>query len=295
MVASMTALAATSGGADRIGWTIELRSVNAKGLDVRMRLPDRLAASEPKFRNQIQSKISRGAVSLSVRLEQAEDLSDFVLDETALSQAIAAAIAAQSLCKNQGLAVRDSNVAELLALPGVLKRADPSEAELSYTALEQDFLDALDQFLAMRAKEGTALAEILRRQLKEIETLIENADAAAVARKPKAEKQFRIALEKVVNSTDSIDEGRIAQELAVLATKADVTEEIDRLRAHVSAAQALLAEEQPIGRRLDFLMQEFNREANTLCSKSGDSALTAVGLDLKATIEQMREQVQNVE
>ncbi len=297
MVASMTALAAQTGGSEVGGarWIIEMRSVNAKGLDIRMRLPDHISQLEPKLRKAVQNGLARGSVNISVRVDQADDSGGMFVDERALQSALAAAMQAKQAAEMVGLETTLPSPAELLSMPGVMKRTDANEAEFPQEAFEADFDLVLKQLVQMRAAEGSALSDILQRQLAEIEGLAKEAALAAEARRPKAEQAFRDAIARIEQATDSVDEGRMVQEMAVLATKADVTEELDRLQAHVAAARALLDEDAPIGRRLDFLMQEFNREANTLCSKSGDSALTSVGLDLKAAIEQMREQVQNVE
>ncbi|CAG0912038.1 unnamed protein product, partial [Cyprideis torosa] len=162
-------------------------------------------------------------------------------------------------------------------------------------ALLGAFDTTLAAFVTMRQEEGAQLQEILTRHLTEIETAIAQAEDAIAARSDAQNTRLRAQLARILENADGVDEGRIAQELALIAVKADVTEEIDRLRAHVAAARALLEDDGPIGRKLDFLMQEFNREANTLCSKSADAALTQIGLTLKTVIDQMREQVQNVE
>jgi uncharacterized protein (TIGR00255 family) len=183
-----------------------------------------------------------------------------------------------------------------VAMRGVL---DTASADHDTTALRDailaDFEAPLADFLAMRAAEGAALATILCDQLDQIAALTEQAARAAEARRADMAGVLRAQLARVMDNADGADPSRIAQELALIAVKSDVTEEIDRLRAHVAAARALLAETAPIGRKLDFLSQEFNREANTLCSKAQNTALTAIGLDLKSVIDQMREQVQNVE
>ena len=147
----------------------------------------------------------------------------------------------------------------------------------------------------MRQSEGAALCAVLAAQLDEVSALTQEAAALAEARKEDVAAMLKENLARVLDNTDGADPDRVAQELALLAVKADVTEEIDRLITHVAAARSLVRDGGAVGRKLDFLMQEFNREANTLCSKSGDAALTAIGLDLKLTIDQMREQVQNVE
>ena len=160
---------------------------------------------------------------------------------------------------------------------------------------KMDFDRVLTQFLQMRATEGQALNGILAGQIVQIADLVAQATTAVTARKTDMERALRTALEKVTHSVAEVDETRVAQELALIAVKSDVTEELDRLTAHIEAARALLAQKGPVGRKFDFLMQEFNREANTLCSKSQNVDLTRIGLELKTVIDQMREQVQNVE
>jgi len=195
-----------------------------------------------------------------------------------------------------GLSLAPATAADLLALRGVFDTASTQDDTAALgKALLADFEPVLNSFLAMRKTEGAALAKLLTQQLDQIADLTAQAATAAEARRPEINAQFRANLARITDNTDSVDEARIAQELAVLATKTDVTEEIDRLSAHVDAARALIATGSPVGRKLDYLAQEFNREANTLCSKSQNTALTAIGLELKSVIEQMREQVQNVE
>ncbi|HDR29098.1 endoribonuclease YicC domain-containing protein, partial [Rhodovulum sp.] len=162
-------------------------------------------------------------------------------------------------------------------------------------ALLADLDRLIDDFTAMRAAEGAALEALLRDQLAQIADLVKDAARAAEARREHMAESLRANLARVLDNSEGADPDRVAQELAMIAVKSDVREELDRLSAHVEAARALLDADGPIGRKLDFLMQEFNREANTLCSKSQSTPLTRIGLDLKHVIDQMREQVQNVE
>jgi uncharacterized protein (TIGR00255 family) len=194
-----------------------------------------------------------------------------------------------------GVTLGQPNAADVLSQRGVVVTVPATEGEEGLLAALLGDLDRLlDDFIAAREAEGRALAAVLSDQIVAIARLTEDAARAAQARRLEAEEAFRAALRRVTEAVE-VDEGRIAQELALLAVKADVTEELDRLGAHVSAARDLLADPKPSGRRLDFLLQEFNREANTLLSKAGNAQLSRIGLDLKATIDQMREQVQNVE
>ncbi|MFW5641169.1 MAG: YicC family protein [Roseicyclus sp.] len=289
----MTGFATREGAGEGLGWTWELRGVNARGLDLRLRLPDGLGALEAPLRKAISGVLARGSVSLSLRFVRAGGPAGTGLDPAWLDTALGAMAEVCAAADRRNVALRPPSPAEILGLRGLSDAPVlPALPEPALLLAEADLL--LEAFVAMRRTEGAALAAVLVQQIDRIEDL---AEAAAVAADARAEGQadaFRAHLAKLLDASD-LDEARLAQELALLAVKSDVTEEIDRLRAHVEAARALLAQGGPVGRKLDFLMQEFNREANTLCSKSGDAALTAIGLDLKLAIDQTREQVQNVE
>lgn len=296
MLYSMTAFASATGTRDGLSWAWELRSVNGKGLDLRLRIPDWIDGLEAGLRARTGKALSRGNVSLSLRLQAEEDAGNLRLNEAQLARALTAMAEVEAQAMARGLSLAPANAADVLAIRGVTDiEAQTRETGPLAEALLTDFEALLVAFLEMRATEGQALQELLERHLDDIDRLTGQAAVAAEARRPRMEENFRTALQRILSNGDGVDEARVVQELATLAVKADVTEEIDRLRAHVTAARDLLAQGSPIGRRLDFLSQEFNREANTLCSKAQDSGLTAVGLELKAVIDQMREQVQNVE
>jgi len=195
-----------------------------------------------------------------------------------------------------GLTLAPSTAAQVLALRGVLEtRAATGMQDADLSALEAEFEALLGDFVAMRAAEGTALAELIADQLDRIAALVSEAEGLLEARAEAISEAHRTALARVGDQAGQVPPERIAQELALVAVRLDVTEEIDRLRAHVAAARDLLAQGSPVGRKLDFLAQEFMREANTLCSKAQNAALTAAGLGLKTVIDRMREQIQNVE
>lgn len=297
MIRSMTGFAARSGEGAGHSWAWEARSVNGKGFDLRLRLPEGIEGLEAALRAAVTARLARGNVAVTLRLERAAGSTAPRLDPAALAQVMAnlAAIAAEA--GRHGLALRESSAAEILALRGVTETAAPEvvDGAALRDALVSDFNAVLDDLQAMRATEGQALHAVLVAQIARIEALAAEAEAAAEARAPAQAEALRAALARVMENAEGADPARVAQELAILAVKADVTEEIDRLRAHVAAARALLSEAEPVGRRLDFLAQEFNREANTLASKSNHASLTRVALELKAAIDQMREQVQNVE
>jgi uncharacterized protein (TIGR00255 family) len=196
----------------------------------------------------------------------------------------------------RSLSLAPTSAADLLALRGVMEQSAAEEDPAPVVkALRKEFESLVAEFVQMRETEGAALAAVLNSQLAQVEALTGEAAKKAEDRKPKVAEALKANLARVLENSDGADPDRVAQELAMLAVKADVTEEIDRLGAHVAAARDLLDAGGAVGRKLDFLMQEFNREANTLCSKAQNSDLTATGLELKAVIDQMREQVQNIE
>ena len=292
---SMTGFAARQGAGDGFAWTWELRGVNGKGLDLRLRLPDWIDGLEVETRRRLQGALSRGNVQVSLKLAAVSGTGALTLDGDQLDAVLAAMTRIEAAAMAEGLSLAPSTAAQIVGLRGVLAEPQGGADTAALRAALLDDLDAaLAAFVAMRRSEGAALGTVLDRQMSEIETLVAEARTAAQARAPQQAERLRAQLARVLENAEA-DETRVAQELALIAVKSDVTEEIDRLRAHVAAARALLAEEGAVGRRLDFLAQEFNREANTLCSKSGDAELTRAGLALKTVIDQMREQVQNLE
>lgn len=295
-IASMTGHADISGTAGGIGWSWEARSVNGRGLDLRLRLADGFEALDAPVRAAAKV-LSRGSVTVSLRIARGVAPAVPRMNPDVLEAVVAAAIAAGEAAARRGLDLAPMTAADLLAARGVLEAdaTDPGgDAELAglVAAGIEPLFSALG---AARAAEGKALAAVIGRQLDRVAELTTAARETATARSARSGDLLRRRLDAVLAGTASVDEGRLAQELALLAVKADVTEELDRLEAHVVAARALLDTGGAVGRRLDFLMQEFNREVNTLCSKSGATDLTAIGLDLKVVVDQMREQVQNVE
>lgn len=297
MTISMTGFAARRGQGAGGAWAWDIRGVNGKGFDLRLRLPEGIEGLESAVRAQVGRCVARGNVALSLRLER-DAAGDVPRVRPAGLAAVLAGLAeVQAAASAAGLALAAPTAAEVLALRGVTEQAsgDEGDSEALRTALLADLSALLDDFAAVRAAEGAALAAVIGAQVDRIEALVAEARVAAEARRPAQAEALRAALARVTETALEADPGRVAQELALIAVKSDVTEEIDRLTAHVAAARALLAETGPIGRKFDFLTQEFMREANTLCSKSQAAALTRAGLDLKVVIDQMREQVANVE
>jgi uncharacterized protein (TIGR00255 family) len=291
----MTGIATGRGAAEGHGWSWELRAVNARGLDLRMRLPEGVPGLEAALRARLGAALARGSVTLSLRLAPDGAAAGPAIDAARLDAALGAVAEVEARAAAAGVALAPVRATDLLSMGGVLSDAAPEAApEALRAALLADFEPVLAAFLESREAEGRALAPALRREIDTIERLTGAAAAAAGDREAAAAEALRAALDRVRAAVE-VDEDRLAQELALIAAKADVAEELDRLAAHVAQARALLDEGGAVGRRLDFLTQEFNREANTLCSKSGDTALTRIGLEMKAAVDRMREQVQNVE
>lgn len=295
---SMTGFAARRGSGAGYGWVWDLRSVNGKGLDLRLRVPDWIDGLEAAVRAELQKALTRGNVSLTLKVTQDEGRDDtaFRLNDAVLAAALGALGRVEAAAMASGVTLAQATAADVLTLRGVI---DASAQETDTTPLRQalmaDLPGLLADFHAMRAAEGAALAAVLTAQLDRIAALTADALHETVARGVSQADTLREAVARLLAASETVDEMRLAQELALLAVKTDVTEELDRLAAHVEAARAHVADPAPVGRKLDFLMQEFMREANTLCSKAQSLRLTRIGLDLKTVIDQMREQVQNVE
>lgn len=292
MLRSMTAYATRSTQDGAQGWTWEMRGVNGKGLDLRLRLPEGIEGLETRLRAAAVRHLARGNVTVVLRRHD-EAVSGGNL---ALDVALSALAEAERRADTLGLTLAPSTGAQVLALRGLLETgAGTTEQRDIPPTLAADFDALLADFTAMREVEGAALARVLGDQLDRIKALIEAAASTLDARASAIATAHAAALARVTDQAGQIAPERIAQELALVAVRLDVTEELDRLHAHVAAARDLLAQGSPVGRKLDFLAQEFMREANTLCSKAQNAQLTAVGLDLKTVIDQMREQIQNVE
>ncbi|HEV7252585.1 MAG TPA: YicC/YloC family endoribonuclease [Mesorhizobium sp.] len=276
-----------------VAW--ELRSVNGKGLEVRLRLPPGHDRLEPQARQAIARRFARGNIQASLILSQGRGLAaqpvvneEFLRDLAGLAQRL-----------HEQFGAAPARADGLLALRGVLEAPEAGPGEESRAAVERQALAALDDALmsltAVRSDEGETLRTVLLNQAAAMEAL-----AARIEADPSRDPQFvrdRLATQvrQLLDAGVGLDETRLAMEAALLAAKADVREELDRLRMHIEAVRALLAEGGAIGRRLDFLAQELNRESNTLCAKSNAAGVTAAGLELKAVVDQFREQVQNLE
>ena len=291
---SMTGFAESSGSADTLRWRWEVKSVNGRSLDIRLRIPPGYDGLDAPARTLATERFKRGSLQLALTVEQQDSIHGLKIDSAALASAVRIA---QEVASETGLA--PARIDGLLALKGVIVQEeaalpDPVTRARRDAAILESLAVALDALAKARANEGAKLSVLLGAQIAEIEKNTRDAAALAAAQ-PAALRDRLVGQLKELLTGGALPEDRLAQEVALLATRADVREELDRLRAHVQDARALLASGEAVGRKLDFLAQEFNREANTLCSKSSDIALTRTGLALKAVIDQFREQAQNVE
>ncbi|MFM9163161.1 MAG: YicC/YloC family endoribonuclease [Methylocystis sp.] len=293
-VASMTGFSRMQGAVGPWSYAWELKSVNSKGLDIRLRLPPVFDSLESKARQAIAARLTRGAITVNLTAKRVDQAASVQINRLILDRLLSA-LAQTPLPEN----LRPASLDGLLALPGVIEVIQPQEDETLRNQVEADILSALEQALdalvAVRHAEGEALRQILSLRLAHIRQLTQNADGHPARQADAIRARLIQNLAKLVENVDGLDQARLHQEAVLLAVKSDIREELDRLKAHVDSVKELLATGGPIGRRLDFLAQELGRESNTLCAKSNDPALTAIGLDLKIEVEQFREQVQNIE
>lgn len=291
---SMTGFARHEGGYEAFSWRWEIRSVNHRGLDVRVRLPPGIESFEIRIRDLIAKRFKRGSFSVSLNMTGTPSLAGYRLNEALLDRILAIA---ETVRARTGGA--PPQVDGLLRLRGVLEPEEPDSADESRTAREtamaESLSEALERVATTRREEGARLESVLEELVDEIERLAAAAQGLAAAQPDAIRARIGGQLEELLGKHPALPEDRLAQETAILVAKADVREEIDRLHSHVAQTREVIRAGGAIGRRLDFLAQEFNREANTLCSKAQDMELTRTGLDLKAAIEQFREQVQNIE
>ena len=296
MFNSMTAFSSLRGGGAGLTWVWDIRSVNGKGFDVRMRLPESVMALEAALSTQVAAAVQRGTVTLNLKITRENSAPSYVLNPAALAHALAHIAQIDTAAKQAGIVLSTASPVDIIGLRGVLEAANPEDhtPDIS-TALLADAAVLICDCCKMRADEGRLLAAIINDQVDQIAQLLEAARALLPRRSAEMAAHLQTQLQQVLDGAQGADPHRVAQELALISVKYDITEELDRLSAHVTAARALLASTGPVGRKFDFLTQEFNREANTLCSKSNMTELTRIGLDLKVVIDQMREQVQNVE
>ncbi|MEO9525818.1 MAG: YicC/YloC family endoribonuclease [Roseibium sp.] len=295
-LASMTGFARAQAEAGPVRWTWEIRSVNGKSLDLRIRIPTGLEVLEAKIRERCGRVLRRGNVTVGLAMQRGQTEQQLQVNESAL----AAVLATIEMLRQRVPDLGPPSLDGILSQKGVFELKEPEDDEEAQAALHTALLTSLDAALIdlvdMRHSEGQAISSVVRDQIDRIAELTQAAEGLPARTSEAIRERLHKQVRELMTASDGqLDPQRLHQEAVFLATKADIREELDRLHAHVAAVRDLMDSGGAIGRRLDFLAQEFNREANTLCSKSNDVDLTALGLDLKAVIDQMREQIQNLE
>ena len=301
-VNSMTGFARVDGGHEEYQWVWECRSVNGRGLEVRSRIPQNYDDLEINIRKKISKKLARGNINLTLTIKHDGGDRDFNLQHDALENVISILSEVEEKAAKAGLSLEKPSSVDILQVRGVF---DARENDLSeearkalQNALEDSFDSVLEQLAKARQDEGVALFQVIEGQLGQIKKLTDEARIMADGLAEQIGDRLTKQVEDFLAGHDlskEVPQERIAQEITLLIVKADICEELDRLDAHCSAGQDLLYLNEPMGRKFDFLVQELNREANTLCSKAATIELKNTGLALKTVIDQMREQIQNVE
>ena len=290
----MTGFARQEGGDGTLAWAWEVKSVNGRNLDVRCRVPSGYEALEVAARATAQEHCARGNLQLTLIVNRGQVPLRLQVNRGLLDQVV------ELVRELEGeIRAEPPRLDGLLSVRGVVEAIEEEETkeqmDTRSATMEEDLVLGLEALTAMRRAEGQRLQAVVSEHLSEIERLTGTADETSATQPEALRERLREQVQELLDASPALPEERLAQEAAVLAARADVREELDRLEAHVAAARDLLAKGGAIGRRLDFLCQELNREANTLCSKSWDVALTRIGLDIKSAIDQLREQVQNIE
>jgi uncharacterized protein (TIGR00255 family) len=294
MLMSMTGFARRTGEVRDLRWACEVKSLNGRGLDIRCRLPPSFDALEAPVRTLVQERFARGTINVNLSLDRLSGGAELRLNRPVLDQVLRIASELEHL-----RGVTPARLDGLLALKGVLDIAEPAEdpqgLALREAALLQGIADTLDGLKSARKSEGAHLSTIIEGHIARIAQLSAEARRLAEGLQDTIRGRIKSQVAALLEAQATLDPARLAQETALIFARGDVTEELDRITAHVAQARTLAASGEPAGRRFEFLAQEFNREANTLCSKSISVELTRTGLELKAVIDQFREQIQNVE
>ncbi len=293
-LSSMTGFGRAQGQIENYSWVWEIRSVNGKAMDVRMRIPSGLDAFDQHIKTTLSKVFSRGSINVSLQLQKDSSEVDVKVNEGALDKLIN--IAKQASQKHD---LPMPSIDALLAIRDVVEISTMEEDAQKIINRDQQLKLSLEDAIAAlkksREEEGAATYIMLKNILDEIERLLKEGEKIAAKQPELLKNKFLAKVNALISDIKGFDQDRVTQEVVILATKADVKEETDRLVAHIASAKKLLKQKGPVGRKLDFLTQEFNREANTLCSKSTDIKLSNIGLSLKTAIDQFREQIQNVE
>lgn len=294
-VSSMTGFARAASTHEEWSWSWELKSVNAKGLDVRTRLPMGFDGLEVATRGKLSKAFKRGSITAALTLRQSGGATRYQINRPHLD--ILVSESKRIAGENPDLAPASAD--GLLGLRGVIEVEDDDAVDQERAGLESLLVSSLDEAVTMlsstRAEEGARLGQVLNEFIDHLSSLLDDVAKAAELQPDIIKERLKSQIEDLVSDISVLDPTRLEQEAAIIMTKADIREELDRFAAHIASVRELMAEGGPVGRRLDFLCQELNREANTICSKAHDTSVTRLGLDMKATVEQFREQVQNIE
>ena len=294
----MTGYASGSAQVGSVSLDLEIKSVNSKSLDLKIYLPDYLSSLENELRQVASGKIFRGSVVLKIKVSQHSELSnEYFLNDQVLNTVFEKIQNIEKICKEKNIPLEPLKASDFLAVKGVWE--EDKNASTFIDDMKSIILDKanelIESLLEARKKEGQGLLTVLADKLASILALHKAAEEILPERSKHLEKNFKSLIDKIMSEHSQLDENKIEHEIAIIAIKQDITEELDRLKVHILSMQDLLNSTGAIGKKLDFLSQELNREVNTICSKSQYSALTKIGIEMKTLVDQFREQVQNVE
>lgn len=294
----MTGYASGSVQANSVLLDFEIKSVNSKNLDLKIFLPEYLSVFENELRQIVLKKISRGSVFLKIKLNQkTEHQNNYVLNDKVLQNVFEKIENIERICDEKNIPLEPLKALDFLAVKGVWEENKNSSTNVD--DIKKIVLDKIEELvvslLQTRKKEGQGLHSILSEKLSSLIELRKAAEKTLPARSNHLKKNFKSTIDGIISETSKIDENKIEQEIAIIAIKLDITEELDRLKVHIESMQDLLSSSGVVGKKLDFLSQELNREVNTICSKSQYSDLTKLGIEMKTVVDQFREQIQNVE
>ena len=294
----MTGYASGSVQANSVLLDFEIKSVNSKSLDLKIFLPEYLSVFENDLRQIVLKKISRGSVFLKIKLnQQTEYQNNYVLNDKVLQNVFEKIENIERICDEKNIPLEPLKALDFLAVKGVWEENKNSSTNVD--DIKKIVLDKIEELvvslLQTRKKEGQGLHSILSEKLSSLIELRKAAEKTLPARSNHLKKNFKSTIDGIISETSKIDENKVEQEIAIIAIKLDITEELDRLKVHIESMQDLLSSSGVVGKKLDFLSQELNREVNTICSKSQYSDLTKLGIEMKTVVDQFREQIQNVE
>ena len=294
----MTGYASSSVQAESLSLDFELKSVNSKSLDIKIYLPEYLSVLESELRQFILKNISRGSILFKIKVNQHTELTNYyILNDQVLNNVLEKFENIKMICNEKKIPLEPVKASDFFAIKGVWEENKNSSTNVDEikSVIFDKTNELLDSLQRARKKEGQGLQKILSEKLSDIMALQMSAEKILPERSDHLKNNFKIAINKIISEHSQLDENKIEQEIAIIAIKQDITEELDRLKVHISSMQDLLNSSGIVGKKLDFLSQELNREVNTICSKSQYSALTKIGIEMKTLVDQFREQVQNVE